>query len=67
MVGDTLKRIAITSSLVTQKLSDPPESALLSGKDGLFMLGFSIQSFDYSFEADLTNGPQYFSVSLNLI
>jgi hypothetical protein len=33
----------------------------------MFMMGFSIRSFDLTYTADLTKGPQYFTVSMTII
>ncbi len=62
MISDTLNRTSISSSLTTNKLSDPPFATLVPGNDTMFMFGLQIQSFDVTFQADLTNGPQYFYV-----
>lgn len=62
MISDTLNRTSITSSLTTNKKSDPPYGALIPGNDSMFMFGLQILSFDLTFQADLTNGPQYFDV-----
>lgn len=67
MVSDTLQRVSITSSLTSTKQADPPYAALKVGRQEMFMMGFQIQSLDLSFQADLSSGPQYFSVAMILI
>lgn len=67
MVADTLQRTTINSSMVTQKNSNPPLTTLKPGRDSMFMLGFSVQSLDLSFLADLNHGPQYFTITISTI
>ena len=67
MILDTLDRVAITSSLITTKQSDPPLATLISSSEHMFMMGFSIQSIDLSYLCDLNHGPQYFSLQMKMI
>jgi hypothetical protein len=66
MIADTLNRTSITSSLTTNKQSDPPFATLVPGNDTMFMFGLQIISFDLSFQPDLNNGPQYFNVEMKI-
>ena len=67
MVADTVNRVSITSSLVTNKQSNHPLFSLNPGKEDMFMLGLSIQSIDLSFLADLNKGPQYFTLQMRTV
>lgn len=67
MILDTLDRVAITSSLITTKQSDPPLATLIPSSEHMFMMGFSIQSIDLSYLCDLNHGPQYFSLQMKMI
>jgi hypothetical protein len=67
MISETMKRETINSSLVTLKQSDPPLTSLVPGKEGMFMLALNVQSIDLSFQANLAEGPQYFSFQMAII
>jgi hypothetical protein len=67
MIMGTLDRTSITSSVVMTKQNNPPLATLIPSAENMFMLGFSIQSMDYQFYADLNNGPQHFTVATMLI
>lgn len=66
MISQTLNRTTIISTLSTIKQSDPPLTVLVPNKENMFMMGFSIQSIDITFLANLSATPKYFDVSLNI-
>ena len=53
MIGDTLNRTSITSTLVTSKLSDPPLATLIPESENMFMMGVAVKSYDFLYQADL--------------
>lgn len=66
MISQTLNRTTIISTLTTIKQSDPPLTVLVPNKENMFMMGFSIQSIDITFLANLSATPKYFDVHLDI-